>query len=514
MPNLPINQLPGVSTVNPDSLFVLEQNGNASKVTADTFRRQWIGEQGQFKPKGKYNTLTALRNAVPNPALGDYYYVGSSAPYTIYAALNIGQSNPWVSVGAIGTDVQSTASQLQFPGGVNTGSGDISSFLVGNTARNIKDADALDMTESGIILANGADLNDYTTPGVWRANTNSIAESILNCPVNVYFKLIVTNSHFSDSGYVYQFVISSSFMGKPQIYFRTIHSGDISVWSRLTNAKYSNENLLQNPWFTINQYDFTSGAGYPTRYFIDRWKVSGYTAANLSLSGHTLRVDNSSASGSTYIIQPLENTLSTNRYVFSANFTEVSGTVTIGFYKDGTAVYSTNVTSTGIAVCNAYVTYADGVNEVRIRAGAGASFRVSRCKLEQGDESTLDNDLVPPPYAQTLLECQRFFYRLKAGSSYTLDIGTYMTPSTGAARIPFRLPTEMRGNPTVTPSSTGAFYAYVGSTSKASTEISAYTTSAANDVRTVAVTCPDLEAYTPYRYVLRAGEYIDFIAEI
>ena len=57
------------------------------------------GEAGGITVKGYYSTLSALQQAVPSPAAGDTYGVGSAAPYTIYIwdAVN----SQWVNNGNI-----------------------------------------------------------------------------------------------------------------------------------------------------------------------------------------------------------------------------------------------------------------------------------------------------------------------------------------------------------------------------------------------------------------------------
>lgn len=58
------------------------------------------GDPGKdFQIKGYYATLAALESAVPTPAAGDAYAVGSAAPYDIYIWNGVGGA--WVNNGAI-----------------------------------------------------------------------------------------------------------------------------------------------------------------------------------------------------------------------------------------------------------------------------------------------------------------------------------------------------------------------------------------------------------------------------
>ena len=52
-----------------------------------------------FTILGQYNSLSALRAAVPNPAVGDAYSVGASAPYDVYVF--DGPTNDWKNYGPI-----------------------------------------------------------------------------------------------------------------------------------------------------------------------------------------------------------------------------------------------------------------------------------------------------------------------------------------------------------------------------------------------------------------------------
>lgn len=420
MANLPINLLPAVSTINPDSLFVLEQNGNASKVTADTFRRQWIGEQGQFKPKGKYSTLTELRNAVPNPELGDYYYVGTTAPFTVYAALNIGQSDPWVSVGALGTSVQSTADQLQFPSGVNTGSGDISSFLVGNTARPIKDTDALDLTTPGTSIPSAADLNNYSIPGVYRTTGGAITASLANCPVKSgIFKLLVmvaapTATHT-------QLLISS--LGP--VYLRNVGATS-TAWTRIDNSDVSNPNLLDN-WYLANPINQRGQNSYTNLgYGFDRWSTN-FSSDTTSLSTDGIKVLTTSTIGGWHFHQIFLDAeqLIGKSVTLSVDVSAMNGTNMrwrCSFRDSKSSSTSGNNELAGsfslaadLGITSGSATVPTGTKAIWIGLYAssgvtsGDYVTTRRVKLEIGTTQTLENDA--PDLSAELLKCQRYFVR-------------------------------------------------------------------------------------------------------
>ena len=79
-------------------------------------------------------------------------------------------------------------------------------------------------------------------------------------------------------------------------------------------------------------------------------------------------------------------------------------------------------------------------------------FKIKAMKLELGSVSTLAQDTAPN-YQQELAKCQRYFQRIKRGSTYTNSIGFGFASSETLARIFIPLPVEMRATPTATISS-------------------------------------------------------------
>lgn len=74
-------------------------------------------------------------------------------------------------------------------------------------------------------LANGTDLNDLTSPGNFRAISSSIAQSLLNCPVSVAFRLTV--SWIYGAATVMQEV---RVLAGGQLWYRTLSSGSWGAW--------------------------------------------------------------------------------------------------------------------------------------------------------------------------------------------------------------------------------------------------------------------------------------------
>lgn len=107
-----IGSLPAASSLNDDSLLVAEQSGEAVSIAGKVLRNyaESAGKKaaesitqgppgGDFQILGYYPTFEQLKSAQTNPAAGDAYGVGASAPYTIY--IWDGVNLEWVDNGTI-----------------------------------------------------------------------------------------------------------------------------------------------------------------------------------------------------------------------------------------------------------------------------------------------------------------------------------------------------------------------------------------------------------------------------
>ena len=159
--------------------------------------------------------------------------------------------------------------------------------------------------------------------------------------------------------------------------------------------KVSGRNLLDNPFFTVNQRGataYTVGA-----YGADRWKlVSGsakVTANGITLNGTLRQILEQKPEG--------EVTASVKMY---------SGT--------GSAAY-------------------DSTNGYFDITSSGGTVRAA--KLEAGSVSTLENDQAPN-YAEELLKCQRYYLAVNAlGGGTIMGVG----PATNATMIRILIPTPV-----------------------------------------------------------------------
>lgn len=196
-----------------------------------------------------------------------------------------------------------------------------------------------------------------------------------------------------------------------------IASLDDTLDTKAALTQISNPNLLDNPWFTVNQRGQSS---YTTEwaYTVDRWKIGyGDVICNVTNNGITL---SSSILGSNFV-QYIEEDFY-NKFIAGKDIT-LSVLLSDGTIKSATGHASANTSSYQNAVqvyisntCTAAVVGKTGENEqLQIRFAEANSEPVSirAFKLELGSVSTLAMDTAPN-YAEELLKCQRYFYRLKS----------------------------------------------------------------------------------------------------
>lgn len=212
----------------------------------------------------------------------------------------------------------------------------------------------------------------------------------------------------------------------------------------------SNENLLDNPWFTVNQKGFTSGSiatigeSVP---FIDRWKGYWQTGntSTVSLSNNQLTFTIPSGVGCG--IQQGSEILTA--------YTSGTATVSIMFADD--TILSKTIALTGTGYSNYQIgTYNDLLLEYRHYTSQNIfefvfsnstdsqkAVTIKAVKFELGSESTLALDTAPN-YASELLKCQRYFYPL-SGKSYNSMVSAMQQTR---QFMTITLPTEMRAVPT------------------------------------------------------------------
>jgi len=183
--------------------------------------------------------------------------------------------------------------------------------------------------------------------------------------------------------------------------------GGLNDYADALKTAISNKNLVDNPWFTVNQRGATT---VTSGYGADRWKFSGGNEAVFSSSGVTLN--------SVLISQLFEKQLPNGVFTASALFSD-------GTIRKGTATKS-NDTSAVRLVDDAdfKLTYEPSLQRFDINtAGMSSGLTVRASKLEVGTVSTLAND-VEPNYTAEWLKCRRYFKRILSGD---LGLGIAVT---------------------------------------------------------------------------------------
>ena len=200
-------------------------------------------------------------------------------------------------------------------------------------------------------------------------------------------------------------------------------------------------NLLDNPFFTIDQTAETSGAatGGTAKDVRDRWRIARCSEYTFNDDGTVTTKWDGTGSGC-YLIQ----------YGLLDNAAFYKGkTCTLSFYADG-ALYqktitmptgtNTSFTLGGVSVKVNDVTNTGRGYEFQFYHSVSAGKTLGPFKLEEGSVSTLPND-GPPDYEEELRKCQWVFRRVKG------DVYTIVGMSVNGTDILFPFPFSMRANP-------------------------------------------------------------------
>lgn len=185
--------------------------------------------------------------------------------------------------------------------------------------------------------------------------------------------------------------------------------------NNLISGLVSNPNLLDNPWFTVNQRGFTSTNSTNVFTFMDRWRIAwNPDGATVSLANDILTIDNSAnANNSCFINQRFESDDLVGKKctvsVLLSDGTIYKGTNT--FTTEGGALrrFITSA-STGVTF-GVYCEYPSGGNlQLVIQVEPLKKISIKAIKVELGSVSTLAMDTAPN-YTTELLKCQRYYHK-------------------------------------------------------------------------------------------------------
>lgn len=267
-------------------------------------------------------------------------------------------------------------------------------------------------------------------------------------------------------------------------------------------SQLSNRNLLDNPWFTVNQRGITSATIVNNTYYFDRW-LATYATNTGTIEAVSGGVKLTPAAGDyVYIKQRSEIFTSLYGKVITASVLLSDGTI-----KSGTITRTSGTTQDFIDESNIRVRIVSN-NDFEIRVGTTITIRA--VKLEVGTASTLQLD-VAPDYTTELLKCQRYFQRIAARENYAILATGVMDDATALwGQIPLTVP--LRATPTV--STAGTFNIRHGGSLK---NVSSVTLELRNPtmLSVFVISSTSLTAGTPAQFLFNStSTYIDLSAEI
>jgi hypothetical protein len=177
----------------------------------------------------------------------------------------------------------------------------------------------------------------------------------------------------------------------------------------------SNRNLLDNPWFTINQRNLTtySTPSSGKRFTVDRWAENYHATVVKNTNGITITSDSSGDNGDlgqtidglySYLVGKLvtASVMLQNGKIYSKSDVlnaNLVGAIRFDLENGFKCDVNTNSSNSSLG----FYIYSGSDN-------ADASISVRAVKLELGGVSTLTNDTMPNE-AQELAKCMRYFER-------------------------------------------------------------------------------------------------------
>ena len=225
-----------------------------------------------------------------------------------------------------------------------------------------------------------------------------------------------------------------------------------------TKAQITNPNLLDNPWFTVNQRGQNSYTGLNNVYFLDRWKVDGdMTEYTFSPTSNGLEISCVGApTHNRFFLQKIENNVLEGEKTYTISVlirSNVSTRAELQVRNNGSFVFGSGFdVTTGWQVVSFTGTMPSSLSNVDVRIYpnyskvADATVYIRAIKLEKGSISTLAMDTIPN-YASELLKCQRYFIRTSIVNTGFLGIAVAQNANYALVSIPVM---NIRTTPTVT----------------------------------------------------------------
>lgn len=302
------------------------------------------------------------------------------------------------------------------------------------------------------------------------------------------------------------------------------------VFAELANkanlTQITNPNLLDNPWFTVNQRGQStySVTGTTEIYTVDRWSMLGWSGKTVSFnvdsSGITFSAGVNSFRQKLYDIW---DALVGKKLTLSIEYTSTTASGQVGIVKGGSWDTNTVINfKTGHNVDSVTFTAESGTNPIFwvYIPETNTDFNIKAVKLELGSVSTLAMDTAPN-YATELLKCQRYFQRIKIKTNYAM-LGLARAVSATSAQS-FITPTvPLRTYPSLTVGNISSLSFFANSTSYSINNIVMGTCSY-NDSDVVGIqlqftssglTTDDLLSFAGNNQVATNAPYLDLSADL
>ena len=278
-----------------------------------------------------------------------------------------------------------------------------------------------------------------------------------------------------------------------------------------TDVYQSNRNLLDNPFYTINQHSFSSMPDGTSGYTVDRWKKGTRGSASKLTNGVRLSTSSTELWFTQVLPSDLVTALVGETVTLSVKCANLSGTWRLGGL--GNAVRG-NPTE---GIFSVTFTVASASNtEINISTTSTGSIDVLAVKLELGSVSTLAND-VPPDYETELMKCKAYFQRVKQPQGYTAPIGFgIIGASSNILRTLIPLSSPLRDATSITASATNIGQMKVWGNGSYYTPSAITGRAVLNGHAVVDITVSgSLQNYSVYHIILQdTSTYIDLSADL
>lgn len=216
---------------------------------------------------------------------------------------------------------------------------------------------------------------------------------------------------------------------------------ELNEWTWEGHAKSSNPNLLDNPWFTVNQRGQSTYSG--AVYGVDRWQsFEANNVQTVNSDGVLVTKQIAQIIDAELVSKILDRNVTISMLYNNGKILKATGKI----HSDASSTVDIGAQETGVVNIIIY-DYVFGDNQhsysFQINVLGNDAVQVKAVKLELGEVSTLASDTVPN-YATELLKCQRYY--ITSGTAGTSAYGFTASTTKGYIYIPTAV--KMRATPT------------------------------------------------------------------